>query len=551
MLPKYMVRRENGVYGLRFDVPKRLQSLKRRKIVVSLGTTDLELALGLFRREKARLDQLIAAAEAAALAAPRPLTSVERQATMRQMVELRLEQLRENPPEPVWHPVDPSVREEVIVEEGEWAADWTDGCEHLSRVEGAKFLHLQFEIASMARAEQAGEPPDEKRWLPVKRQVDLLVDEAQQALGRVWSDQDEPFIGLAWQQAMAHAAEMAAHRAQDWSKFKEWSADLETLPPPGEVLAQRKQKPKPKGVLIGELIDSWAKVRQPAPRQIRSTRQIADELVRLTGKAAAGEINADDARQFRDYRLGKVKPQTVHGNLRRLSTVWRFGIEEELLKDAGDPWVKVLKTVKPKQGDVLERVPFSDEEIRLLLRKAESLPTNAERWSWPVCLFTGLRPEEFACLRGQDLVAIDGIKSMEIRHEAQTRGRAKTASSERTIPLPAVLLRMGFWEWATTTRTFEKGYLLELTATATTPNRSNTLQSLNSLSLRGWGITDPRKPFYSCRHSFNSRCVAAGLPDRMTQALMGHSSTGMTQRYSGAYSLKQLKEAIDRVEWPM
>lgn len=233
-----------------------------------------------------------------------------------------------------------------------------------------------------------------------------------------------------------------------------------------------------------------------------------------------------------------------------MSAVWRWAMAEEKIPEAGDPWLKALQGVTVQPGDVQRRLPFEDSEIALILEQARSLPTEAERWSWPLMLFTGARPEEVACIRVQDLVMREGTRCIEIRHEAQANRRLKNASSERLIPVSDALMATGFWDWATAQKGHENGWLLDLTFTELS-RRSNGLQQFNGASLRRWGIRDERKPVYSCRHTFNYKCVRAELPDRLTMALMGHSDTrSMTARYSGSYSVQQLHEGINRLQWP-
>ena len=555
VLPKYFARRSTGVYCLRFDVPKRLFSvLKRTKITVTLGTADLEVALKRFKAQRLLLDQLIASAEQALAAEPPRLTVVQKQAVLRQMAELRLGELQANPPAKVWHPVHPSIRDEVIEAEGLEAADWQDGAEHLALVEGRRWLELSGDLKRLQLARDAGETGWQEEWPAMEAVLVDLACEAQQRLGRVFSEVDHPYLALAWVQAAALAAQMLSERSTDWAKFQQYVEALESLPPPAEVLPQQQGgsgEPEQRGATVEELVEGWAKARRPAPRQIRSARQVAAELIRSAGHNRAPEITADDVRKFRDLRLQTCKPQTTAGNLTRLRTIWRWAVMEELLPDGTDPFSRAIAGIQVKPGDVLERRPFSDEEIAVILREAAKLSSPAERWSWPVCLFTGLRPEEFACLRQKDFVRVDGIACVEIRHEAQPLGRAKTSSAERTIPVPEVLMQLGFWEWGATSRGWERGWLFKLTSTPTTPNRSNALQGQNSLSLRSWGITDERKVFYSARHTFAARASAAGVSDRLLQSLMGHSHRGsMTARYAGRPPIGQLKEAIDSIEWP-
>ena len=71
--------------------------------------------------------------------------------------------------------------------------------------------------------------------------------------------------------------------------------------------------------------------------------------------------------------------------------------------------------------------------------------------------------------------------------------------------------------------------------------------------VRSLGITDKRKaPNHSWRHRFKDVCRAAGIPKEIHDALTGHVSGEVGDRYgSEGYPLKRLAEAVKKLPSPV
>jgi integrase len=66
-------------------------------------------------------------------------------------------------------------------------------------------------------------------------------------------------------------------------------------------------------------------------------------------------------------------------------------------------------------------------------------------WAPLICLLCGMRPEEVLRLLKSDVFERDGILCFRV--EQRPESGTKTESSERVVPLPETLLRLGFREW--------------------------------------------------------------------------------------------------------
>ena len=65
--------------------------------------------------------------------------------------------------------------------------------------------------------------------------------------------------------------------------------------------------------------------------------------------------------------------------------------------------------------------------------------------------------------------------------------------------------------------------------------------------LRGIGITDPNKVPHSFRHRAQDRLRAAGVPEDMRWALLGHEKRTVASSYGKGFPVPMLKEAIDKI----
>lgn len=521
VLPRYLERRAGGIYGCRLDIPERLRShLGRRKFVLSHNTRELSVALQRHKPVVARLLGLLASAEAATKHQPERLTPVQLEATIRQIVELLLAQLTD----PLsWVPVVSGPLAALAIGP------------NLRTSYDAQALA---EVSAFRRAADAG-GDDLEQWR------DGQLHQAQVLLGRVWHPDDRPAVAMAHHQGVVLALRGAAGRQVDWERYRQGQEMLAAMPDPAVVLGAP-QGEEGAGITLDDLVTRWIEHRRPAPKTAVGVRAVATKLTAVIGSSTASAVDVKAARAFRDARLEEVSAVTARKDLALLRAVWSWATGEELV--GSNPW-DLVRVTRSDRGTE-PRQAFNGEQVDLILRRCQAEADPAMRWCWPVSLMTGLRLEEFACLRRQDLQVVDGIRCLAVAHDAQLSGALKTRGSERTVPLPEALLAMGFWDWATAQ---PEGYLFDAPSIpAADPRRSHSLSIRAGIALRGWGITSKRLVFHSCRHTFCARAVESGLEDRMVQTLMGHSTgKSMTSRYSGGYTVAQLKTAIDQLAWPV
>ena len=63
------------------------------------------------------------------------------------------------------------------------------------------------------------------------------------------------------------------------------------------------------------------------------------------------------------------------------------------------------------------------------------------------------------------------------------------------------------------------------------------------------GFDDPRYVVHSFRHGFKDRLRAAGVPEDVQRALMGHSDGSVASGYGSGFPLSVLREAVSKVTY--
>ncbi len=247
----------------------------------------------------------------------------------------------------------------------------------------------------------------------------------------------------------------------------------------------------------------------------------------------ADHIDAYMAKRLKDpgrpgRKVGKI---TVNKERVTLSTLFRWALRRRYVErnpvEAVDPFSVRHEEKQPCPPEVYRafidavRRDVADEAIRADFREARERMADIAEVLWE----TGLRAGEACRLRPEDVDA--KAWTMRVR-SAPNKGPA-------TLPVPRAVraifkrrLRLG--------RPFVFGL-----AEGQNPYRALYVVWDN------WQRLHPEHRaahFHALRHGFSTRCEAAGLDPRVTQALMRHATLKMTGRYSHR-GLDVLRDALD------
>lgn len=261
--------------------------------------------------------------------------------------------------------------------------------------------------------------------------------------------------------------------------------------------------------------------RWEAPR-----KKAVKNFVAVVGDKEIANITRDDMLDFRQHWLDRIEAGEVTQNsankdlihlgdvLKTVNTMKRLGLSLP------------FGELSFKEGEARTRPPFSDEWIvqRLLAPSALAGLNDEARGLLLGMINTGYRPSEGAALTA-DTIRLGG----QVPHiSIEPTGRQlKSQYARRVIPLVGVSLAV-FKE-------FPEGFPRY--------RDSATLSATVNKFLRVNGLLEtPRHSFYSLRHSFEDRMLAAGIDDRIRRDLFGHRLD--RERYGKGASLEHVAELV-------
>lgn len=218
----------------------------------------------------------------------------------------------------------------------------------------------------------------------------------------------------------------------------------------------------------------------------------------------------------------------------------------------------LLRVTKPKH-----RSAWSDERIAKLLNSTvyRSCFSEHRRWRpghlivrdhfyWAplICLLCGLRPEEVLRLLKLDVFERDGILCFRV--EQRPESGPKTESSERVVPLPETLLRLGFREWWFDS--FHRPGPLLFPGATTGRRDGKASGNFGKRRTTLWthlGIADWNEDGYVLRRTFLTGLELAGASDAIRQAIAGHEQGEVINRHYTETNLGKLKGFMDRIDF--
>lgn len=306
------------------------------------------------------------------------------------------------------------------------------------------------------------------------------------------------------------------------------------------------------GVSPDDLFGRWIEQKRPKPATVNRWQAVFLNLSSHFEGRAADSIAPKEAREWKD---GLVTPKR---SARTVSDVWPSAVNtvfawaerEQLI--GSNPFSQVHVTV-PKKSRLRETASFTQEETRTILDASLRVPATdsafveARRWVPWLCAYSGARAEEITQLRVKDVEMIDGIIAMRITPEA---GTTKTGEP-RTVPLHEHIVAQGFIDFV---RARGDGPLLYNPEPAPgpvdprKPRRPRYVKTRERLA--GWirriGITDKEvQPNHAWRHTFKQIAERAGISERMSDEITGHSPLTIGRGY-GRPTLADLAKVMER-----
>jgi len=345
--------------------------------------------------------------------------------------------------------------------------------------------------------------------------------------------------------------------------------------------------------LIREVVDEFLELRKGTigGKMLDEYKVITDDFIEIIGNIPVSSLSKDSIRtyistqiklppnrrknpKYREMsivevmKLKGVKPQSrinVNKFLTRLTTFMNFGVSQGYIKEN---YILGMKIPIPKTEGRKKREPFSPEDLVKILSpksyldwtvdfglKTKSAKPNVVKyqnpfyWSFLIGIFSGMRTNETAQLRIEDIIKKENVWMISI-DEAEGKS-VKTTSSIRKVPVHPTLVSLGFIEYVKIIKS--KGFdrvFPELTKQRDGYS-TKISQHYNEKFLPSIGVWKKQvKVLYSTRHTFINRCYKKGVDRDIIKSIVGHEPDFTLDVYGGSpFTPKQLYQGISKVSY--
>ena len=274
---------------------------------------------------------------------------------------------------------------------------------------------------------------------------------------------------------------------------------------------------------LGKSEDQLRRWKNPRVKAVRN-------FVEIVGNKPVEAITRDDMLDFRQHWLerieaGEVTPNSANKDLIHLGDVLKT---VNTMKRLG--LTLPLGELSFREGETRTRPPFSPEWIRnkLLAPGALSGLNDEARGLLLGMVNTGYRPSEGAGLTAKTIRLDAAVPHIAIEPEGR---QLKSAYARRVIPLTGVSLEAF--------KAFPDGFPRYRESSAG-------LSATVNKYLKAHGLLEtPAHSFYSLRHAFEDRMLAAGIDDRIRRDLFGHRLD--RERYGKGASLDHVARLVREI----
>jgi integrase len=298
------------------------------------------------------------------------------------------------------------------------------------------------------------------------------------------------------------------------------------------------------------LFDAWVNAAKRSDSTVNRWRAVFLDLEKRF--ANAGDITEDGAREWaRKLVSPKRTPRTVNDVwITAAHTVFAWAVEERLI--GANPF-ETVRVTEPKKVQLRETKAFTQEEAATILRASSAIGEprstleGAIRWVPWLCAYSGARAGEITQLRGADIQKRGEIHVMLITPAA---GTVKTKKA-RAVPIHQHLIEQGFLEFA---KSRGDGPLFydpveeNSPSDPLNPRRSPAVVVRQKVAawVRDLGIADNElSPTHAWRHTFKQIADRAGISERMSDHITGHSHKSEGAKY-GAPTPQDMAAALGK-----
>ena len=345
--------------------------------------------------------------------------------------------------------------------------------------------------------------------------------------------------------------------------------------------------------LIREVVDEFLDLRKGTigEKMLSEYRVLTDEFIEIIGNIPVSSLSKDTIRtyistqiklppnrrknpKYREMsivevmKLKGVKPQSrinVNKFLTRLTTFMNFGVSQGYIKEN---YILGMKIPIPKTEGRKKREPFSPEDLVKILSPKSYLDytidfgkttksrkpnvvkyQNSFYWAFLIGIFSGMRTNETAQLRIEDIIKKENVWMISID---ETEGKSvKTTSSIRKVPVHPTLISLGFIDYVKIIKSKGVDRVFPELTKQRDGYSTKISQHYNEKFLPSIGVWKRQvKVLYSTRHTFINRCYKKGVDRDIIKSIVGHEPDFTMDVYGGnPFTPKQLYQGISKVSY--
>jgi integrase len=255
----------------------------------------------------------------------------------------------------------------------------------------------------------------------------------------------------------------------------------------------------------------------------REARQVWALFKMLTDNKPLKECNRDDARKLvAHFEAQGLKSKTIEKKIAWPNAAVNLAIEEGQHKT-----INPFSAVVPEQKNGERRLPLKDADMKIIKLSFTRLD-KADQLLVRLLASTGMRISEAFEIDGEE-------KERGVRYVMVGK---KTEQSLRRVPLPAAVLPY-----------LPKSIKGPLFDRSKNTDPSDAASKRLNRFLREIGIVDKRKVVHSLRHRAQDRLRAAGCPEDVRWAILGHEKETVAAGYGEGFPVTLLKKWIDKIRF--
>nr|WP_139218732.1 integrase [Roseivivax halotolerans] len=293
----------------------------------------------------------------------------------------------------------------------------------------------------------------------------------------------------------------------------------------------------------------------------------ADDAL-IIAEIRAKDLSVPEKRELLAERLTpRLARLTIRRNRDGLSRIFKAAVElgAEVPPMVGYKDIDRIVKASNVSDDALHmrvtqpkiRLPWSAERLSAFLKspiftdhssphrrwkRGQVITRDGTYWIPLFWLAVGTRDEEIVLAPRRALVLRNGVYGLLLH--------SKTEDGERFLPIPQVLLDLGFIDWVRALPD-DHGPLLfpDAAKRSETGKASENFSRSMGRMLSRLGLKDFDEDFYALRKTFLSMLSQHGVEDGLRQAIAGHHRHAIINKHYTAHRTVEMKAAVDRADF--